>query len=168
MEPYIERQNFLKRWWLIAIPMVLVSLVPVVGNLANGKPGMEHFIAPVVIIALVLLLFAVLTLHTRIDETSITIRYSPFHRKDFVIGWGDIKTARVVKYDPLFEYGGWGFRKGWSGRKRAYNVSGRMGLELELVDGRILMIGTVRKEEMTSYLQQLRGKYLITAIDEQG
>lgn len=165
MEAFVEKQNFLKRWWLMMLPVLAVSLVSVAGNY-KSTAALAGIGIPIIVLAFVFLLFVLLTLHTRIDEKAISIRFAPFHRKDRLIKWSDVKTARVLKYDPLFEYGGWGFRKGWTKRKQAYNVSGRTGLELELNDGRTVMIGTVKKEELLSYLSYLKTKYSITAIEE--
>ena len=58
----------------------------------------------------------------------------------------DIRSARVVDYDPVTEYGGYGIRSGPLGR--AYIASGRRGVQLELKDGRKLLIGSQRSEEL--------------------
>ncbi|MES2691669.1 MAG: hypothetical protein V4658_14780 [Bacteroidota bacterium] len=165
MEAFIEKQNFLKRWWGVSLPIVVASLVPLI-SIDKNTPVLVGIATPVIVTAFVFLLFRLLTLYTRIDEKCIAVRFAPFHRKDRVIEWHSLKSARVVKYDPLFEYGGWGFRKGWTGSKIAYNVSGKTGLELELNDGRKIMIGTAKKEELLSYLSYLKNKYAITAIGE--
>lgn len=165
MEAFAEEQNFLKRWWFILLPVLVVPLISVV-SAYKSAPLLAAVGTPFIIMALVIVLFALLTLHTRVDERGIAIRFAPFHRKDRFIEWSTIKSARVIKYDPLFEYGGWGFRKGWTRRKTAYNVSGRTGLELELNDDRTILIGTVKKDELLSYLNYLKTKYSITAIGE--
>jgi hypothetical protein len=50
-------------------------------------------------------------------------------------------------YKPIKEYGGWGI-KGWSPNRLIYNVSGDQGVELTLHDGRQLMLGSQRPQEL--------------------
>ncbi len=55
------------------------------------------------------------------------------------------------------EYGGWGV-KGWSKDKMAYNVSGDRGVELTLKDGRRIMLGSQRAEELAGAIEAARGR----------
>jgi len=66
------------------------------------------------------------------------IRFVPFSRRE--IPYTELKRAAARTYSPIREYGGWGIR-GLSSR-RAYSISGNRGVELELIDGRIVMIGS--------------------------
>ncbi|MES2389410.1 MAG: hypothetical protein V4543_15515, partial [Bacteroidota bacterium] len=65
------------------------------------------------------------------------------------------KTAKayIRTYSPMGEYGGWGIRyginKGW-----LYNVSGNMGLQLELLDGKKVLIGTRKPDEIIAALRK--------------
>lgn len=100
--------------------------------------------------------FLSLTLHTRIDQHGITYRFAPIHRKDRLIKWESVKRAEVRKYKPIAEYGGWGFRQGRSGS--ALNIAGNIGLQLELSDGKKILIGTQKSDELKIALQKL-GKF---------
>jgi hypothetical protein len=68
------------------------------------------------------------------------------------------KTTRTVirKYRPVLEYGGWGYRI--FGNKRAFNISGDMGLQLEFTDKSKLLIGTSQPEALAEALKKA-GKY---------
>jgi len=56
------------------------------------------------------------------------------------------------KYSPIGEYGGWGFRYG------AYNIKGSQGLQLKFKNGKMLLIGTQRPEELQKVLDQFKSK----------
>lgn len=159
MNPFTETQSFLKKWWPITIPMVVVAILPVLIT-----KQMESALVSFIVIPLVVLLFTVLSLHTRVDDVGVHIRFKPFMFKPKVIKWSEIAKAEVREYSPISEYGGWGYRKGWRRRKIAYNIAGYYGLELTLTDGTMMMVGTQNKEQLISYLQYLKTKYAITAI----
>ena len=55
---------------------------------------------------------------------------------------------------PIREYGGWGIRGFRS--KRAYNVTGDRGVELTLVDGRKVGIGSRRAGELADAIAGAR------------
>ena len=65
-----------------------------------------------------------------------------------------IRKIYVRKYKPIWEYLGWGIRFGPSGR--AYNTMGKIGLQLELKNGRKILIGTQKKEELKEIIQKLK------------
>jgi hypothetical protein len=58
-----------------------------------------------------------------------------------------VKSHEVITYSPLRDYGGWGIRYGSKGK--AYNVSGNRGVRLELSNGKRLLFGSQRPEELS-------------------
>ena len=75
--------------------------------------------------------------------------------------WSEIDKAYVRQYDALGEYGGWGLKGGklWKKEKgKAINVSGDIGIQLELKDGKKLLIGTQMKTEVESVLKTYETK----------
>lgn len=62
------------------------------------------------------------------------------------------KRFFVREYKPILEYGGYGIRYSFSGK--AYNVRGKMGLQLKFKDGGKLLIGTQKMEEMEDILKR--------------
>ncbi|MDI6783925.1 MAG: DUF6141 family protein, partial [bacterium] len=89
-------------------------------------------------------LFSILKLTTEVHEDGIYIRFEPFVRKKILFSEMKQYTART--YRPIREYGGWGIRYGWKGT--AYNVSGNRGVQLELNNGKRILIGSQRPEEL--------------------
>jgi hypothetical protein len=58
----------------------------------------------------------------------------------------EIRTTAAVEYNPISEYRGYGIRSGPRGR--AYIASGNQAVQLELRDGRKLLIGSQRPKEL--------------------
>jgi hypothetical protein len=65
-----------------------------------------------------------------------------------------VRAARVVEYDPVRDFGGYGFRAGTRGL--AYIASGNRGVELELRDGRKILIGSQDPEELAMQIATCR------------
>ncbi len=155
-----ETQRFNQKWIiiLISIPLIITSW-GIVQQIILGKPFGNNptpdwvlwlsFFVPVLIIVFIFSL----TLNTRIDKNGIFYRFSPVHRKDRWIKWSEIKDVYVRKYRPIKEYGGWGFRIGRSGK--ALNTSGNMGLQIKFKDGKKLLLGTHKPEELERVLAKM-------------
>ncbi|MHB0971136.1 MAG: DUF6141 family protein [Thermoanaerobaculia bacterium] len=117
-----------------------------------GNQPMEDrqlIVAAVVAITVTLViawLFFFAQLKTTVYRDRVVIRFRPFHVRGRVFAMDDIVTAEAREYRPILEYGGWGIRYGLSGM--AYNVSGNRGVQLSLRDGRRVLIGSQRAEEL--------------------
>jgi hypothetical protein len=98
-------------------------------------------------------LFCVMKLVTTLDSNHLSLRFSPLrHRK---IPLNEIVRWEGPYYNPLLEYGGWGLR--WRpGKGKAYNVSGRRGVQLHLAGGEELLVGSQRPEELSEALSQAK------------
>lgn len=94
-------------------------------------------------------------LETVVRKGEIVVRFVPFHASDRLYPVDSIVSAEIVTYEPLREYGGWGIRRGFGERGWAYNVRGDQGLRLVLEDGRRVLIGTQRPQELDEAIRQL-------------
>ncbi len=106
-------------------------------------------------------------LRTQIDETGIRYRFVPIHGKEQHIRWSDVDKVYTRTYSPLKEYGGWGVRKGVGKTGKAYNISGDKGLQIEMKDGKRLLIGTRLPGEIDQVLKALVQKKVISAAVHQ-
>ena len=61
-------------------------------------------------------------------------------------------------YRPLLEYGGWGIRYAPFGKGWAYNVHGSQGVQLELTNGKRILIGSQRAEELARAIGEAKGQ----------
>ncbi len=112
-----------------------------------------------IILLLVALLFFKLKLKTRIDEKGIYFQFYPIHFSYRTIAWNEISTCYIRQYNAIFEYGGWGFRNGFRKKiGRAYNVQGNIGLQIELKNGKKILIGTQKKEDMQRVIDNYTNK----------
>ncbi|MUP46365.1 hypothetical protein E0K83_11480 [Gramella sp. BOM4] len=154
MRVFKETQRF-RRWWLFLIlgTALLVTAIPVLKYDHNSVFNPWEFLGIILVSSLVVL-FWKLRLKTRIDATGISTRFVPlsFFKKHF--HWKEIDSCYVRKYLPIQEYGGWGVRG--TGKSRAYNVSGNMGIQVVTRDKRKFLIGTDKPEEAERILKRYR------------
>ena len=165
MRIFKEEQRF-NQIWLIAL--ILVSILIPIGIILSEyvkDPNSFSTIELVSIIAFILLvsgLIFVFKLSTRIDEEGIHYKFFPFHWSFRVINWNEIENIYVRHYDAISEYGGWGLKSGaiWNNSKgKAINVSGSIGIQLELKNGKKLLIGTKKQNEAESVLATYKMKF---------
>jgi hypothetical protein len=102
------------------------------------------------VVVTLILIFA--KLQTRLNSSALYIRFFPFHLAYKKISFDEIGTVYARTYQPLGEFGGWGIR--WGSAGRAYNVSGNRGVQLELKNGKRILIGSQRADELAAQLQE--------------
>ncbi len=157
MNSFSESQKF-RQWWLwaIVIGSVAIPFIDIVSDISKSNKPAPIALIPGITITylLVLALFAFMELRTTIDANGVSFQFLPFHLKPKVKSWDEIQSAYVRKYSPLGEFGGWGIRITF-GKGTAYNVSGNMGLQLVLKNGKKLLVGTRHPDEIREVLKHL-------------
>lgn len=155
-----ERQYFRNPFVLILLLAIVgMSIWALIQQLFLGKPfgqnpAPDSFLILFSMFPLFFLLFFILMrLDTVIDEESISVTLSPFGRRK--IAWKNVEKAYTRNYKPILEYGGWGIRYGLGKKGMAYTVGGYQGLQLELSDGKKVLIGTKKASELTEFLKQI-------------
>lgn len=162
MRIFKEEQRFTQAWLIVLMTMsvlVPVGLIVKEYTAENSTMRTVEFVSVLAtIIGLTLPIFF-FKLKTRVDEKGIHYRFFPFHRKFKTISWNEISNAYVRKYDAIGEYGGWGFKGGFRRKKgRAINVSGNIGIQLELKNSKKLLIGTQKETEAKKVLENYNYK----------
>lgn len=154
-----ETQKF-RQWWLWII-LIIAALIPVglflnsyAGNNQHSNNGWVALIPGLLIVGAVIYMLLSAKLTVELDDFAINYRFYPFHFSNQKIHWQDVTRAYVRKYSPILEYGGWGLRYTFKNGK-AYNVMGDIGLQLELKNGKKILFGTQRKEELEQVMQLL-------------
>lgn len=99
-------------------------------------------------------LFVVLRLETEVRSDGLYVRYFPFHLEYKKISLDDLNEYCARRYSPLWEYGGWGIKYGKGGK--AYNVSGDWGLQLVFRNGKRLLIGSQKADELEGAIRSIR------------
>lgn len=94
-----------------------------------------------------------LRLETEVRGDGLYVRFFPFHRGFKRFTRGDLQEHYACQYRPVREYGGWGIRYGAKGK--AYNVSGKEGVQLVLGSGKRLLIGSQRAQELADAIDSI-------------
>jgi hypothetical protein len=162
-----EVQGFRQTWvWVLLISLALVFTLVfghgMVKQLVYGQPWGNRpmsdtalaIIGPLVILFVLGLavLFLTMRMVTEVTVEGIQIRFFPLTRQKIEIH--DIQRWEVRTYRPIREYGGWGIRYGRKGK--AFNVSGNRGVQLELANGKRLLIGSQNPEALAKAIEQLK------------
>lgn len=164
-----ERQKIRHLWlWLGMICMAGISLVFFYNvyfydYIFIDKPSDYVYIIVPFIPFLIIILLQIARLDTQIDQTGIYYQFFPFHLKKRKIEWNSIERAYVRQYRPIKEFGGYGIR-GFTKKNRAYNVSGKFGLQIILKNGNRLLIGTQKSIELEEVIYDLHEKTYLQNI----
>ncbi len=159
---FTEKQRFTQWWiWLVLLGINGLFLYAIFfqvigGNTFGDKPMSDNgLLFTFGFTILITLLFTSLRLDTLIKKDGIYVRFFPFSLSYGFYSWDTIAKVYVRQYKPIAEFGGWGLRYSMSGKGRALNVSGNMGLQLEFKDGKKLLIGTQKPKEIELVLTNL-------------
>lgn len=166
-----EEQRFNQWWmWLIISLTSFTVLGLAMNKIYNSSPSeplqsnnLAYHWQVLILIGVVALVFLVAygiftaKLETEIKDRSIYYRFKPFVLSFKKIRAEDIASYQVREYSPIAEYGGWGYRYGF-GNGKALNVKGNMGLQLKLKNGKKLLIGTQKPEEMDNVMKEMMNR----------
>lgn len=153
MKPlFTEKQRF-NQWWLWLL-LAVSSATPIIimfKEYSNNTVSSNNLWA-LIIIFLAIILFAVLRMKTVVTKENIQLTQYPFVWK--TIKLSDIDTMKVINYGFV---GGWGIRL-WTKYGTVYNVRGNKGLHIRLKNGKQLVIGTQKPQELENVVAQLNSK----------
>ena len=164
-----EVQRFRQRWlWLVIIIGPLVSWYSTYHQFVLGEhwarqapDGVQLALWLLVGIGLPLLFYCA-RLVTEVRTDGVYVRFFPFHFSFLRFPFSSIKHYEARTYSPIGEFGGWGIRYSWNGK--AYNVSGNQGLQLELENGKRVLIGSQRPLDLVSALRSLEPARLPSSL----
>ena len=145
---FYEKQQFRQVWiWMILILILLILLIPII----SGVFGVFLNIIILTIGYCFIWLFYSMKLITEIKKDGIQITFTPF--TNFIIPFNKIRSYKIREYKPILEYGGWGIRINRTGK--AYTVSGKIGMQIELSNGKEILIGTENPDKLLQSLNKL-------------
>jgi len=99
--------------------------------------------------------FFIVKLETEVRSDGLCIRYFPLHIRYRKFTKEDLSDYYTRTYRPILEYGGWGIRYGFGKKGRAYNVSGNKGVQLIFKNGKRLLIGSQKSDELAEAIQSI-------------
>lgn len=164
MRIFKEEQRFRQLWLFILMGATALVPIGIIFGTYVKNPDSYSTIELLAILSIIVLstgLIFLFKLDTRIDETGIYYKFFPFHWSLKKINWDTISKVYVRTYDPLGDYGGWGLKGGslWNKSKgKAISVSGDIGIQLELSNGKKLLIGTLKENEAKQVLETYKHK----------
>jgi hypothetical protein len=153
-----EQQKFspwLRSVLVFSVPITVAVLV--FAGATQGIIGQPSFIlsslAGIVLMLAIAGLFWNLRLETEVRADGLYVRFFPFHLRCRKFTPQELSEHYARQYRPLLEYGGWGIKYGRKGK--AYNVSGNRGVQLVFKDGKQLLIGSQRAEELAEAISSI-------------
>lgn len=84
---------------------------------------------------------------TRITQRGVEMKYRPWIWNWKVLAWHDIKNIAEINVDPLGDFGGWGYRFTFKG-KRGIIMGNGHAVKIELKSGKEFVLTTNRKAEL--------------------
>ena len=154
MRVFVEQQKFDMLWMRLLMGIILLgSVIPIISTLSESsreQPAQVFTLVTTICIVVALTVFMLFVVHlkTRIDEQGVGYGFYPFRRKLRQTPWSEIQNIQVREYSAISEFGGWGFKISWFGRKGvSYTIRGKHGIQLELNSGKRILIGTQKQSE---------------------
>ena len=144
MERFREVQYF--SWWVYVL-LLGVGLVLARAYRASGSGLPLAFIALIVILTTLFL-----RLETLVSEKELVVRFGwlPVVKKRILLT--EITRVEASSYQPLRDFGGWGWRFGQGG-VQAFTTKGSAGVFLWLQDGKRYLVGSPRSGELAQALR---------------
>ena len=147
-----QEKSSMKLWAFILIPLlsVVVLLDVLINNSSKFTQDPEaQWTILIPILAFLLLYF--IQLEWKFTESDFRYRFFPFIIKERIIPYSNIQTISVMKINPLFEFGGWGLRRGKLGK--AYTTDGNLIIHMDLKSGQKLNFTVKNKSEVERVIQ---------------
>src|SRR5699024_2548943 len=153
---YREVQRFRQIWlWILVLFIAVLMWYITIKQIFYGIP-MGNNPAPDVLLVIFWLIFGILfpvfmlwicRLTIEVRSSGLYVRFFPFHARFKSFLFKDIITYDAVVYNALRRFGGWGVRFNAKG-EIAYNISGKQGIELQLRNKTVVIIGTQNLTEL--------------------
>lgn len=147
-----ESQSFRLRYakYVLAAPpgaLLFITLRQVIWHQPWRHPALTNgellFQTSLLVLVYLRLLTVRLVTELRAGELLVGLRGLWRKRR---ISMDRVRKARVVQYDPVNDFGGYGMRSGRLGQ--AYIARGNRGVELEFEDGRKILIGSQMPDQL--------------------
>ena len=153
----------LRQWWILLFQLTVLGLISyglisqLIFDISFGDKPISNLC--LILIAILIFLFMwtlfLLKLETIITSKGIQFGFKPFQRKGISYSWNEINSIEVTKYNPLTDFGGWGWRISLKGKGQAYTISGNHGILIKLKNGKVRLVGTKKPDEVERVLSRI-------------
>lgn len=160
MKPlFTEKQRFTQWWiWLLIISTCFVPFIGIYKQFINGEPfgnnlmSNNSLILATVVSLSIIVLFLLMRLETKNTKEGISFKFFPFVKRNY--SYDEIETYKVINYGFV---GGWGIRFTMK-YGTVYNTKGTKGLFIKLKNGKTMVIGTQKPQELEKVVELLNCK----------
>ena len=142
---FLETQKF-TQWWIWAI-----LLVPIAFHISDINQ--MSFIYLLVMLLTIVFIYSI-TLTVIVKPDGLHYQFFPIHFKTYIIKKEDIDNFKALKYNPILDYGGWGIRHRFKGK--AYNIRGNKGVKIYLKNGKTILFGSQKYQELEKALEIIK------------
>ena len=141
-ETQLLRQNsFIYIVYFVGLVLILFSAYYFSHNGFNST-----LFVSMVIILFTNILVITAKLSFTVTEDELRICYFPFtFFKVIIIKKEEISNISIQIYDPISEFGGWGFRI--AGKKKVYSTKGNSAIVIEKTNGKVIYVGTQKANQ---------------------
>ena len=150
------------RWLLVVLMAISLAIFAIAlwETITNPKTTNTFVSTLLSIIAMaipiaVTILFFILKLETEVRTDGLYVRFYPMHIRFRKFTGQDLTEYYCRTYRPIREYGGWGIRCSFTGKGKAYNVSGNKGVQLVLTNGKKLLIGSQKPDDLAAAIDKM-------------
>jgi len=163
-----EEQTFSStlRWLLVVLMAISLAISVIIFVFALmetlTQPNKPDILVPTLlsIIAIAIpiaatILFFILKLETEVRSDGLYVRFYPFHIRFKKFPGENLAEFYARTYKPIREYGGWGIRCSFTGKGKAYNVSGNKGVQLVFTNGKKLLIGSQKPDDLAAAIDKM-------------
>ena len=167
MKVFVEEQRF-KRWILISVMVILIVAVIIPLVIDNEEipelysDGFWGLTITFVIVIAVFIFILSIRLQTKINEQGVYYQFFPNQLSEKFISWYDIDKCYIRKSKfGNFGTGGYGYRRCFFGKSKGVvmNLGGKYGIQLELKNGKNILIGTQKESDAKKVLETYKNKF---------
>lgn len=155
--------------WLRLLLVLSMALAVAISGFALREtitqPKTPNVFVPILLTAVamaipiaVAIFFFIIKLETEVRSDGLYVRFYPIHIRYKRFTADNLQQYYTRRYRPILEYGGWGIRYSFTKKGKAYNISGDKGVQLVLKNGRKLLIGSQRPDELVAAIDQMLKK----------
>jgi hypothetical protein len=152
MEKYQQKDKLFKSWfWIAYIPLFIILLVHFAKHPEELTLKSPEFWLILLGTLLPLALLLAMRFELSVNVAEIRYRYFPLQWKTRVLSWKHIKSARMVKFNPVRHYLGYGYRKSKK-YGHGFVVQGDIGLLVTDLYGNRINFEITNKHDFESFV----------------
>jgi hypothetical protein len=148
MDEFSEKYYFAK--WVRILCIAIISMIAFGIVKIVHQNGHLSFILSLCLLLITLTAILIANLSVKVSPEKISIRFFPSHLKEIHYQKEDITTIKVVEYNPISKFGGWGIRYNLD-KEKIFSTSGRNAIYL-VVKGKVRYIGIHKTTQLIKLL----------------